>query len=144
MDKVVDCYTHGLNISDENKVALYLLLKGKKDPMDFMSVQDWVRQCYNLPSKVGLIMCAANELLGGFGVEGLNQEDAYVNNYWRDCIGLYVNMGDTYDNTVIWDTENSSFIITSFGDFLENWEIDHLVEEDDSEGENKEYDDNDE
>jgi len=74
-------------------------------------------------------MKEANELFGGYGVEPLQDEDAYVNKYWYNTIALYVNMGDTYDLTILYDTENEIFVVTSMGDFYENWRNENESEE---------------
>lgn len=72
--------------------------------------------------KVDDLMQKANDVLEGFGVEALQPEDAWVDNYWRDTVALYVNMGSTYAPTVVYDTETGDFMVTSWGDFLEGWE----------------------
>jgi hypothetical protein len=81
----------------------------------------------------------ANEVIDGNGVEGVKGEGAHVDNYWRDTILLYVNMGDTYDTTVMYDTENEEFLIGSYGDFVEQWE-----NEDDEDGKEDEESDEEE
>lgn len=52
----------------------------------------------------------ANELLGGYGVESARVGDRSI---------LYVNMGDTYDNTIIYDEEEFQYRIGSWGDWVE-------------------------
>jgi hypothetical protein len=52
-------------------------------------------------------------------VEALTHESAYVNKYYYDIIGLYINFGDTYSPTVLYDTVNGEFLLTSWGDFYE-------------------------
>ncbi len=81
----------------------------------------------------------ANEVLDGNGVEGVKGEGADVDKYWRDTILLYVNQGDTYDTTVMYDTENEEFVIGSWGDFVEQWENeDDEDDEEEGEGSDKE------
>jgi len=67
-------------------------------------------------------MDSVDKLMGGHGVETLQDENAYVDSYWRNAIALYVNMGETYQTTLLYDTESSVFLITSYGDFYEGWE----------------------
>ena len=69
----------------------------------------------------------ANKILNGFGVEPITDESAFVNKYYYDIIGLYVNMGDTYDTTLVFDTEKQKFLITSWGDFYEKWQSENPV-----------------
>jgi len=97
--------------------------------MSFKSVQDWVGQCYNEPSDEEKILEAANEVLEGYGVEAIHKEDAWVDGYYGDIIATYVNMGDTYENTLLLDSETEEFLWTSWGDFLEGWEAEHPEEE---------------
>ena len=66
-----------------------------------------------------------NLWLDGHGVEPLSDERAYVSSYYMDIIALYVNEGDTYSQTLLYDTEFHTFYLTSWGDFLERWERDH-------------------
>lgn len=58
-----------------------------------------------------------NDIIGGYGVEAITD-----NNWERYCcnIGLlHVNMGDTYVQTVIYDTRKDRFYVCSWGDIIE-------------------------
>jgi len=88
----------------------------------FDSNAKWIMQCYNRPNDTELSMNALNELIEGFGTEAIKNENAYVNKYYSDCIGIYVNMGDSYAMTIIYDTNENEFLITSWGDFIEAYE----------------------
>ncbi len=59
-------------------------------------------------------------VIHGYGVEGIEGE--WVNNYWGNTVGLYVNMGDTYNGTVIYDTIRQKFSVTTMGDWVEKYE----------------------
>jgi len=61
-----------------------------------------------------------NELVKGFGVESIELDG--------ETIGYYVNRGDSYDETIIWDESNGEFIISSWGDFLEESEQSYCEE----------------
>lgn len=50
-------------------------------------------------------------LMKGFGVEPING--------YNGIVALYVNMGDTYDLTVIYDMIIGKYIISDFGEFVE-------------------------
>ena len=80
------------------------------------------------------VMEIANEMLDGHGVEALNDERAHRDSFWQDAIASYVNLGDPYVTTILYDTENSTFLIGNWGDFLEKWESE-LEENEDAEGE---------
>ena len=58
-----------------------------------------------------------NKLLHGYGVEPVRDNE--FSGYYCDIGLLYVNMGDTYDMTVIYDTRNDSFKVCSWGDIVE-------------------------
>lgn len=62
-----------------------------------------------------------NEILDGYGIEYIKQE-RYVNAYWQCNRILFINMGDTYINTIIYDTEKQLFKCTSWGDYVEHLE----------------------
>ena len=64
----------------------------------------------------------ANKELKGYGVEPIKKEGAYVDKYYYDIVGLYVNMGDTYVKTIVFDTQDREFSIQSWGDFFERLE----------------------
>lgn len=100
--------------------------------LDVMDIDDrfpgtarWVRQCYIPPDNDELIMSALNDLLAGFGVEGIfhpNESDK--------LIAEYVNQGDTYATTILRDVESGKYILTSYGDWLEAWEQEECEEND--------------
>ena len=58
-----------------------------------------------------------NQLIGGHGVEAINGDDAYVDSYYHDIVALYVNMGDTYNLTLL-----GKFYVTTWGDWVETQE----------------------
>lgn len=89
----------------------------------FESNEKWIKQCFNKPNDLELKLSALNELLDGHGIEPINRESEWVNSYWQDCIANYINMGDTYITTIVYDTINESFLLTSWGDFYENADI---------------------
>ena len=95
------------------------LVSGHGDPEIYDSVRFWVNQCYNKPSHEEMVMCALNEILEGYGVEAIRDEDAWIDNFHMDIVAVYVNMGDTYTTTILLDHEENKYIITSYGDWIE-------------------------
>ena len=93
------------------------LLTGETSPDTYNSVSYWVKQCYNEPSKEEKIEVALNQILEGFGIETISGD--YVNPFYQTIIALYVNLGDTYIATLLFDTNKKRWLITSFGDFVE-------------------------
>lgn len=83
-------------------------------------------------------MDAANDALGGHGVESVSGKGSNLGKYWRDTILLYVNLGDTYDTTICFDPDEEDFFVGSWGEFLEEWE---QSEEDEEDGEDEESED---
>lgn len=69
-------------------------------------------------SNVSERMNAINKCLEGYGVEVINGE-AYHSNYWGNIVAEYVNMGDTYTATVLYDVNKGKFIATTYGDWIE-------------------------
>jgi hypothetical protein len=58
-----------------------------------------------------------NELLHGYGVESIRDNE--YDRYYGDIGLLYVNMGDTYAPTIIYDTRQERFLVASWGDIVE-------------------------
>ncbi len=65
------------------------------------------------------VMQAANRLMEGHGVEAIRIEGAHVDNFYGDVVATYVNMGDTYNLTIVHDSASNSFHLTTYGDWLE-------------------------
>jgi hypothetical protein len=63
-------------------------------------------------------MEAINGILDGHGVEAV-RGDYHVDRYHYDIVATYVNMGDTYNGTVLYETETGKFIVTAWGDWVE-------------------------
>ena len=98
-------------MTNKQKREIRKLIAGKVKPEEYASVGLWLSHCHNRPETSALIMEAANEILGGYGVEGIrdSQDD------WLS----YVNMGDTYDETLLYDSGLNEFKFGSWGDFVE-------------------------
>jgi len=59
-----------------------------------------------------------NQLLHGYGVEAIRGK--FIDNYYQDINLLYVNLGDTYIPTIIYDTKKERFLVCSWGDIVES------------------------
>lgn len=59
-----------------------------------------------------------NRLLEGYGIEVITGS-CYYHHYWGNIVAEYVNMGNTYNYTVVYDVVKGKFIATSWGDFVE-------------------------
>lgn len=107
-------------MSKIDKVKLQVirkLIKGQIDLETYGSVKARIAECYNRPDNVDLTMTAINEVLDGYGVEAIR--GSWVDRYYGDCCALYVNMGDTYDQTVVYDTRKGEYKVICWGDWVE-------------------------
>lgn len=66
------------------------------------------------------IFAYVNKAIGGHGVESIWQ-----GNDKPSC--RYINMGDTYANTLIYDENTSKWLVMSWGDWLEEQELEGHV-----------------
>jgi hypothetical protein len=74
-------------------------------------------------------MSALDTLLECYGVEDIRVEGAWVGHYHGDIVAHYLNTGDAYTETVLYDCENGVFLMTTYGDWLQDWESEHQHEE---------------
>lgn len=68
--------------------------------------------------EVDSILEEANKIMGGFGVAAVPGNEWMK--YYLDICLLYINMGDTYSKTLLYDTVKEKFLIGSWGDFVES------------------------
>ena len=77
------------------------------------------RQSYHPHETATLKLEALNELLDGCGVEGIPE------GHDDDSPGLsFVNMGDTYDTTIVFVEDRRVWRVTSWGDIVERGSYD--------------------
>lgn len=106
-----------LSVSKEAVAKIRGLMEGTENPDDYKSVKQWMQRCCYKPRKVERVMEAINEILGGYGVEQIT--DNQWSEYWRDGGLLYVNMGDAYSPTICYDTRKDKWIVCPWGDIIE-------------------------
>jgi hypothetical protein len=80
----------------------------------FQSVTDAVRRCAWHVSHVERVMLACDEVLGTYGVEAIVPDGD-----WR-AAASYCNTGDTYAPTILYCHRDSEYMVTSWGDYVEN------------------------
>jgi hypothetical protein len=107
-----------LNVDRETAKRIRGVVKDQIDPEDeslFPKTSKWIRSCYNRPSKTALKLSALNELIGGFGVEGIGRNDnpPYTPPY------EYINTGDTYAATIIRDNLRNRYFVSDWGTIVE-------------------------
>jgi hypothetical protein len=99
------------------------LLNGELDPESVDETAAWIRQCYHRPSDAELMMHALDVVLDTYGVEPIRVEGAWIDSYHGDIIATYLNTGDAYTETVLLESDTGEFKLISWGDWLENWEL---------------------
>lgn len=67
-----------------------------------------------------------DKIIGGHGIEAIRGE-SHRGGYYGDIVGLYVNMGDTYNATVVYDTETGKFELTTWGDWVEQHQDEYEI-----------------
>ena len=103
------------------------LVHGKAHPCEVSTVCDrWVSRCILYPDIHEQILCAINQLIGGYGIEALWEDDEKRWSCDRPD-SLYVNTGDTYTATVLWDRERG-YQLTTIGDWMEERERERTTE----------------
>lgn len=90
------------------------VLQGRLDPCTVPETQVWVDACYNRPDDTELMLHAADVLLGTHGVESLGPVDTRSGPPFA-----YLNTGDTYADTVVYNSETRRFMVCSWGDIAE-------------------------
>ena len=99
------------SLSNVEAVALYGVISGHLPARLFSDVQRWTGRCYNTPSNSELRLCAANQIIQGHGIERI--PDTEID---------YVNMGDTYIITLLYNHDNDEWSLGSWGDIVESLE----------------------
>jgi len=119
-----------LNLSLEVAKTVHGLMNDSIDPESFErfpQTYHWIRQCFNRPSEIEIIMSAINEVAGFHGVEYAGPE---IDSRFTPRFS-YCNAGDTYNTTIVHDNETSDFIIGCLGDLIESLEDEDEDEDED-------------
>ena len=81
-------------------------------------------------SALEVLMERVNNQLNADGVENIRAGYYYhVDRYYGDIVARYVNVGEPYRETLLLDTENTAFELTSHREWLETWEEEHVERE---------------
>lgn len=92
------------------------LLTGLSAPESYECVQALIRQSYHRPKPHDRLMLALNHVLEGHGVECI-PASGDTSDWTPDM--EYINLGDTYDLTLIYDHLTGSWKLQSWGDWVE-------------------------
>jgi hypothetical protein len=108
----LEAYTEDLHLDEETARKLIRAMAGKLPEQEDMESHEIADYALEL----------ADEVMGGYGVEPLTVEGVQVDRHYYGIVALYVNMGDTYSPTVLYDTARETFHSTSLGDWVERQE----------------------
>lgn len=81
------------------------------------------------PSRVSRLLMRINHEIEAYGIEDIRDPEVW-DNYWHDTVAAYVNTGDAYNATVLWDVGRNQFWCTTYGDWLERREREREVARD--------------
>jgi hypothetical protein len=115
MDKRTLTKYFGTRFTPKQLNLTLALINGNKDPLDFKSVDTKIRR-YSDP--IRQILTAVDEVLEGYGVEDL--QGGFFDKHYQDIQALYVNFGETYTTTIIYDLMKEKFLVSSSGVFVES------------------------
>ena len=86
----------------------------------------WARK--HLPSymysrstkRIDAVLWFCDRHLECYGVEAINTPDCEHSPYWIDITSLYLNSGDVYSATLIFDIKESKLHLTTLGDWFDD------------------------
>ena len=94
--------------------------KGKWNPKTKKCNISHIKRIINDAKTVDTALDTLNKEIKGYGVEPVRGRD-WVSHYYQDTNLLYVNKGDTYEPTVVYDTlKDIWYVGTSWGDMIES------------------------
>lgn len=105
-----------LHLERDKAKLIRALIKKKQKTRDatlFPSTVEWVERCCHTPNWVERVLSCFNEVLEGHGVEAIEGESFHV------PLMAYVNLGETYQNTLLFCYKTQNFRVQSVGDYLE-------------------------
>jgi len=117
----------------------YLEHDGKDAPRESARIARLIKGAGRSERKAEAAMEEIDKILGAHGVEALRDENQN-DRYFGDVIATYVNMGDTYDTTVVYDVHEATFHVTSWGDWFEEYERRQEAERKEDEDEDEHLD----
>lgn len=114
-----------LNINQEAARIVRRIVRGELSRQQLYAlstcVENWAeRECYSRPSCAEVAMQVLNDIVGGYGVEGLEKPDSHGDGRYSDYIN-YINTGDTYSATILRD--GSRYWIGTWGDIAERFSL---------------------
>jgi hypothetical protein len=117
-----------LPCDEETREKIRAVLCGEILPADASpAAKAWSDSCHHRPDPTGheMMLCAADDLLGTSGTEGLEIEGDHhhMDEGIRMCPAFsYCNAGDPYTTTLLRDHVESAWLVAGWGDALDEYE----------------------
>lgn len=105
-----------LNIAAEQATTVRGLIRGEictRDTEKFPKSNSYFSKCYHEPCRLARILECLNECIGAHGVECIGEARTY------GPPAEYLNTGDTYSATILFDHIAGNFKLTTWGDWYE-------------------------
>lgn len=106
----------------------YMKHEGHDAPHESARIARMIAGVRGNSDKADKVLEEVDRLVAGNGVEPVRDENAN-DRYYGDVVALYVNMGDTYETTLLYDTVEHEFHVTSWGDWYEAYEAEQEGED---------------
>jgi len=105
-----------LSIDAQTAETVIGIVRGTVDPFTIPAVATWRDQCYHEP-KVNpeVRMKALDAILKTYGTEAIWGNSA------TQPVAEYCNTGDSYGSTVLYDYSRGRYLLTTWGDWVEQF-----------------------
>lgn len=129
--RIADAF--GVTLFEANLALLIIRgrVKPENHPKRFPRTNSWADRCYSYPNRREIKLEALDELLKTHGVEAITDERIYIDRYHRNIVASYLNTGESYAETLLFDNYENKWKLTSSGDFVESLDSHPLIEEED-------------
>ena len=95
------------NFGKEKAEKIRSVLDNPESVLEYPTARAYYNACHHKPKTSELLMYAFNEILEGYGIEGITNPENMNDGF------DYVNMGDTYAITI---TRRNGYRVESYGD----------------------------
>ena len=109
-----------LHITPEQATTVRALIRGEIKIQDnplFPITAKWINSCHHPLPRIDRILGALNECLGMHGVECITSGGQHMDG--SHVVAEYLNAGDTYNATLLFNHRTQAFSLTTWGDFVE-------------------------
>jgi hypothetical protein len=106
-----------LGLDRQQALQVRRLLHGDIHPDETPAGEARVRECYHRPSYLDLLLRALNDTCGTYGVEPIFHGSA--SDWPQDLRAEYLNTGDSYSGTLLYDYASDAFSLTCWGSYVE-------------------------